>query len=90
MPIYAYQCLTCEEHFEVVRGLFENTLPKCPKCGKNKVEKRITAPNFILKGAGFYVTDSKGGGASPAPETKKDDKKPAAKSEAKKPSKKSK
>jgi putative FmdB family regulatory protein len=81
MPIYAYQCLMCEEHFEVVRGLFENALPKCPKCGKNKVEKRITAPNFILKGAGFYVTDSKGGGASPAStEPKKD----APKSESKK------
>lgn len=80
MPIYAYQCLTCEDHFEVVRGLFETALPKCPKCGKNKVEKRITAPNFILKGSGFYVTDYKGNGSSPAASGSKKDE---AKSESK-------
>jgi len=83
VPIYAYQCQACEEHFELFRGLFENSQPKCPKCGKTKVAKRITAPNFILKGSGFYVTDSKD-----KSEPKKEAKKSEAKSEAKKPAKK--
>lgn len=61
MPIYEYACLLCKEVFDLFRGVFDDSKVKCPRCGKLKTERRITAPNFILKGSGFYVTDHKAG-----------------------------
>ena len=31
----------------------------CPECGKNSLRRLISAPNFRLKGEGWYETDFK-------------------------------
>jgi len=59
MPTYEYECLSCKHKFEVLQGIKEKPITKCPKCSK-KVKKLISsAGGFIFKGAGFYATDYK-------------------------------
>jgi predicted nucleic acid-binding Zn ribbon protein len=42
-------------------------LTVCPKCGAASFRKQVTAAGFRLKGAGWYVTDFRGGDAAAAP-----------------------
>jgi len=34
-------------------------LVDCPECGKPRLQKLLSAPNFRLKGSGWYETDFK-------------------------------
>lgn len=56
MPIYEYQCNHCKEVFEIFHKTDEDDKVACPKC-LGPAKKLISAPNFILKGSGFYVND---------------------------------
>jgi putative FmdB family regulatory protein len=56
MPIYEYQCNHCSEVFEIFHKIDEDCKVACPKC-LGATKKLISAPNFILKGSGFYVND---------------------------------
>jgi len=56
MPIYEYHCHHCNEAFEILLKIDEDCNVVCPKCLK-PAKKLISAPNFILKGSGFYVND---------------------------------
>ena len=56
MPIYEYQCLKCEFHFEKLQKLSDPPASKCPKCG-GKVAQLMSAPAVQFKGTGWYVTD---------------------------------
>jgi putative FmdB family regulatory protein len=75
MPIFDYQCEACGHTFDVLQKVGEGALRKCPKCGKLKLKKQMAAPNFHLKGSGWYKTDFKDKAA------KKDGDKSASKSE---------
>lgn len=59
MPIYEYQCNACGQQFELLQKLSDPVIKKCPECGKNKLEKLVSASGFQLKGTGWYVTDFK-------------------------------
>ena len=61
MPIYEYQCESCEQRTEAIQGLDEPRLTLCPHCGGPLV-KLMSAPSFQFKGTGWYVTDYKGKG----------------------------
>ncbi len=42
MPIYEYSCDSCGHEFEeLVRG---DEQPACPKCGKKKLQRQMSAP----------------------------------------------
>jgi len=56
MPIYEYECQSCQRHFEVVQKFSEKALKKCNSCG-GKLQKLISQSSFHLKGSGWYVTD---------------------------------
>jgi putative FmdB family regulatory protein len=77
MPIFDYQCEACGHTFDALQKVGEGPLRKCPKCGKLKLKKQMAAPNFHLKGSGWYKTDFKDKSA------KKDGDKAASKSETK-------
>jgi predicted nucleic acid-binding Zn ribbon protein len=38
----------------------EAPLRKCPDCGKSQLRRLVSAPQFRLKGSGWYETDFKG------------------------------
>jgi putative FmdB family regulatory protein len=57
MPIFDYHCEACGHHFDVLQKVGEGALRKCPACGKLKLKKQMAAPNFHLKGSGWYKTD---------------------------------
>jgi putative FmdB family regulatory protein len=59
MPIYEYECQNCKFYTEVIQKISDAPLTKCPSCGKEKLQKLISAPVFRLKGAGWYETDFK-------------------------------
>ena len=56
MPIYEYQCPSCNHGFEKKQGFQEEAMAECPECRAKA--KRIFKPvPIIFKGSGFYVTD---------------------------------
>src|SRR5215207_1243022 len=92
MPTYEYQCDACRNRFEKFQSMTAAPIKKCPKCGKNKVRRLVSAgAGIIFKGSGFYITDYRdaaykdkakaetGGGETKSTETKAGDTaKPAA------------
>ena len=61
MPIYDYKCSDCEYETEIIQKFSDEPLKKCVQCGKDSLEKLISAPSFRLKGSGWYETDFKTG-----------------------------
>src|SRR5882757_10829524 len=60
MPFYEYECSNCKFYSEVMQKITDAPMTKCPSCGKKAMKKLISAPNFRLKGGGWYETDFKG------------------------------
>jgi putative FmdB family regulatory protein len=59
MPIYDFECSTCQYRFERLQKLADADPDTCPECGKQSVRRRLTAPAFRLSGSGWYETDFK-------------------------------
>jgi putative FmdB family regulatory protein len=95
MPIYEYRCKECKHDVEVLQKLSDPPLVTCPACGKDALQKLVSAAGFQLKGSGWYVTDFRGGGSggkkakesdktdAPAADGAKTEASPAANTEAK-------
>ena len=62
MPLYDYKCAQCGQVSEVRHGFTESWDAPCPACGGGLVRVFNPAP-IVFKGSGFYVTDSRKGGA---------------------------
>lgn len=56
MPIYEYECQSCDERFELMQKFSDKPVKKCPKCG-GAVHKVLSPPALLFKGSGWYVTD---------------------------------
>lgn len=54
MPIYDYICKECDHELEALQNFNEEPLITCPKCKKDGLKKRVTAPAFAFKGGGWY------------------------------------
>jgi len=61
MPIYEYVCEACNDTYEALQKISDAALTVCPHCGEEKLKKKLSAPNFRLKGGGWYETDFKSG-----------------------------
>ena len=59
MPIYEYACKQCGHTFDALQKMSDEPLTDCPECGAPQLRKLISAPNFRLKGGGWYETDFK-------------------------------
>jgi putative FmdB family regulatory protein len=76
MPTYQYRCAKCGEDFELWQSIHDDALSRHPGCGGTVT--RVFAPaGIVLKGSGFYRTDSraaarKGSDASKKKETAND------------------
>jgi putative FmdB family regulatory protein len=65
MPLYEYVCKKCGHAFEELQKVSDPPLKTCPKC-RGRVEKRISAGGFQLKGAGWYKDGYQKPSAKPA------------------------
>ena len=59
MPIYEYECKACGHVFDVLQKMSDSPLTDCPDCAEPALKKLLSAPNFRLKGGGWYETDFK-------------------------------
>ena len=56
MPTYGYECLSCDNQFEIFQSIKDDALTTCETCG-GKLRKRIYPVGISFKGSGFYVND---------------------------------
>ena len=86
MPTYGYECLSCDNQFEIFQSIKDDALTTCETCG-GKLRKRIYPVGISFKGSGFYVNDyaakPRGGSESSAPPAASEAAAPASNGEAK-------
>jgi putative FmdB family regulatory protein len=58
MPTYEYACRSCGQHVEVAQSFTDPALTTCPHCG-GELRKVFGNVGIVLKGSGFYKTDSR-------------------------------
>lgn len=63
MPIYEYECNSCQFHFERKQRFDAKPVAICPKC-QGKAQRVIHSTPIIFKGSGFYTTDNRKGGVT--------------------------
>jgi putative FmdB family regulatory protein len=61
MPIYEYQCTSCDARLEALQKMSDAPRVDCPECHKPALKKLVSAASFRLKGGGWYETDFKTG-----------------------------
>ncbi len=59
MPIYEYECQSCQHEFEALQKISDAALTDCPECQESALKKKISAAGFRLAGSGWYETDFK-------------------------------
>lgn len=60
MPTYEYRCVECGGDLEAIQSFTDEPLTTCGKCGG--ALRRVFRPvGIVLKGSGFYRTDSRNG-----------------------------
>lgn len=58
MPTYEYACKACHHEFEQFQSITAAPVRTCPKCGRKRVERKISIGGAVIfKGGGFYETD---------------------------------
>jgi len=58
LPTYEYACTACGHRLDAVQKFTDDALTECPECG-GKLRKVFGAPGIVLKGSGFYKTDTR-------------------------------
>jgi putative FmdB family regulatory protein len=58
LPTYEYACTACGHRLEAVQKFTDDPLTECPECGA-PLRKVYGAVGIVLKGSGFYKTDSR-------------------------------
>lgn len=64
MPTYTYKCFhedkenknKCEHQFDIVQSIKDDKLKECPVCHNQSLERLISAPMVVYKGAGWFKT----------------------------------
>ena len=57
MPVYLYRCSNCGVQFEKQQSFSDQSLIRCPECGKRALKKVYQPVGIVFKGSGFYATD---------------------------------
>jgi putative FmdB family regulatory protein len=71
MPLYEYRCTSCGHELEVLQKVSAPSPVDCPSCQQPKLQKKLSAAGFQLKGTGWYVTDFRGDKKSPSDSSSK-------------------
>ena len=56
MPLYEYQCESCQHRFERIQKFSDPPIETCPECS-GAVKKLLSSPAIQFKGSGWYITD---------------------------------
>jgi putative FmdB family regulatory protein len=75
VPTYEYACTACGHQLEAVQSFSDDPLTECPDCS-GALRKVYSPVGIVLKGSGFYKTDSRAAAKSngkAAEATKSDD-----------------
>jgi putative FmdB family regulatory protein len=84
MPVYTYRCENCGVQFDKTQKFTDNSLTRCPECGKKTLRKVYQPVGIVFKGSGFYSTDNRSpSGASRPNNGHSEDKDKSASSETK-------
>ncbi|MFO7607377.1 MAG: zinc ribbon domain-containing protein [Desulfurivibrionaceae bacterium] len=54
MPVYEYECQSCQEVTEIWQNIADKPVNTCPSC-KGPLKKIISMSSFRLKGGGWYA-----------------------------------
>jgi len=54
MPIYEYECQSCQGVIEIWQGLADDPVDVCPSCD-GMLKKIISKSSFQLKGGGWFA-----------------------------------
>jgi putative FmdB family regulatory protein len=65
MPAYDYRCTGCGEQLEVQRSISDPVPTTCSHCG-SPLKRIFSAIGVVLKGTGFYRTDSRAHSQAPS------------------------
>jgi putative FmdB family regulatory protein len=71
MPLYEYECMSCQRHFERIERASSQHDGVCPDCGGVAV-RLLGAPALRFKGSGWYVNDYANGNGAKATEGEKE------------------
>jgi putative FmdB family regulatory protein len=63
VPTYEYACTACGHRFDAVQRFTDEPLTECPEC-EGALRKVYGAVGIVLKGSGFYKTDSRAAASS--------------------------
>lgn len=58
MPFFEFRCRDCNKEYELFRKQNDIEIVTCPHCHSKNQEQCLSAPNFNLKGDGFYKPSS--------------------------------
>lgn len=57
MPVYTYQCASCNHEYEYFQHYTDDSLTVCPECGQPTLQKVYQVAYVHYKGTGWYVKD---------------------------------
>jgi len=78
MPVYTYRCENCGVQFDKTQKFTDQSLTRCPECGKKSLRKVYQPVGIVFKGSGFYSTDNRSpSGASRSSTSHSEDKEPS-------------
>src|SRR6476646_5340653 len=59
MPIYEYECKSCNTRFEKMQSITADPLTECLNCGSGPIRRVLHPVGVIFKGSGWYITDNR-------------------------------
>ena len=54
MPLYEYECTSCQKHVEKIQKFSDPEITVCPHC-RGRLERVVSAPAIAFKGGGWYA-----------------------------------
>jgi len=57
VPVYTYQCASCNHEFDFFQHYSDDVLTVCPDCETPTLRKTYTPTPVHYKGEGWYVKD---------------------------------
>jgi putative FmdB family regulatory protein len=69
MPVYTYRCENCGVQFDKTQKFTDQSLTRCPECGKKSLRKVYQPVGIVFKGSGFYSTDHRSPSGANRPNT---------------------